>query len=69
MKKHYASAYPELPEDWTIQTIVDDKRGNYYQGLNIRTGFKTSMYKEYAQALATVKDYASQPKYAKPWGV
>ena len=74
MKTHYAKPYPEVPAGWTIQTVHYAPKtlgtaGWFHQGLNINTGFKTCMYKDYAQALAMVKDYASQSKYAKPWGV
>ena len=76
MKKHFSRQYKELPVGWIIQTVYftpkEERQGGeegwFHQGLNINTGFKTCMYKDYAQALAMVKDYASQPKYAAPWG-
>ena len=76
MKTHYAKPYPEVPVGWTIQTVYftpkEERQGGeegwFHQGLNINSGFKTCLYKDYAQALAMVKDCTSQPKYATPWG-
>ena len=77
-KKHYAKPYTEVPVGWTIQQVdfvpteerQGGEKGTFWQGLNINTGRKTCLYKDYALALEAVRDYTRDPKpYARPWGV